>query len=481
MGDLGRAAIPPSFNARALLTDLYHSAVRAAAPEPAVERALSDDPPEPASAPWIIALGKAAYPMAAAAVRILERTESQPAGGIVVAPDPTALDQPFAISHAPIHDRVAIAFGDHPSPGAGSMRAAGRIAEVAQHARGSAECWVLLSGGATSLAGAPIVGIPAYDLAALYELLLGSGLDISAMNTVRKRFSRWGAGRLAAALAPSRVRVLVISDVIGDDLAAIGSGPCVPDDTTAVEVRRLLVHADLWERTPESIRTHLARAEGDAALETPKSGDACFRNVDTRIIANNQTALEGAAKRALALGIQPHTHDVPLSGNAVSAGREIVRMLAHGHGDSFGHSATIASHRFKDSDPLNAPTTGTPTRCHIIGGETVLQLFKASEGSLGGRCQELTLSAAREMNVTRARGLTLLAAGTDGRDGPTDAAGAIVDGTTWERIRSSGRDPDDDLERHNSYHALDSAGALLRTGLSGTNVMDVVIGVNSEQ
>ena len=451
-------------DARALLIDLYSSAVRAAAPGPALEKALAFQPPV-STRPWIIALGKAAHPMTATAVRTLERVHLEPAGGVIVAPNEAGFNHPFSPSSTSPHPSIAIATGDHPEPGAGSLCASARIGEVARPARSSKEVWVLLSGGATSLAASPIDGVPPADLTALFSLLQRSGLDISAMNTVRKRFLRWGAGRLAAALAPARVRVFVVSDVIGDYMAAIGSGPCVPDENTAADVRRILADADLWQRTPETVRIELARTERDSSLETPKAGDECFRFVESAIIANNQTALDGAAERAAELGIQTVTHTEPISGDAASAGPFLVR--------------TILDHRRGGTLRV---THGAPS-CLIAGGETVVKLQEmygtsrnlGREPPSGGRCQELALSAARALRTLIGENMALLAAGTDGRDGPTDAAGAIVDDATWDRIESAGRTPDDDLARHGSYRALDSVGALLRTGLTGTNVADIMI------
>jgi glycerate-2-kinase len=217
-------------------------ATAAAAPGPALARRL--ERLKPRAAPWIIALGKAALPMARAAVQTLAERGLEPAGGLIVPPAPAASP----------HRALVLVPGDHPEPGPGSLAAAGALAEVAARASGGEEVWVLLSGGTTSLLGAPVHGIAPQELTALYALLLGSGLDITEMNRIRKRFSRWGAGRLALALAPAPVRVYVVSDVIGDDLASIGSGPCVPDPSTAAEVRALLEGAGLWDRVPESVR-----------------------------------------------------------------------------------------------------------------------------------------------------------------------------------------------------------------------------------
>ena len=200
----------------ALLADLYWAAVTAAAPGPALSAALASNPSEPKRRVHLLALGKAAYPMAVAAVAALRERDQDFAGGLLVTPEPTPSPDP----------RLGVAVGDHPEPGPGSFRAAELLQAAAARVKPDDEVWVLLSGGATSLLAAPVPPLTSQNLTELYRLLLGSGLDITAMNRVRKRFSLWGGGRLAAALAPARVKNFTISDVIGDDLAAIGSGPC---------------------------------------------------------------------------------------------------------------------------------------------------------------------------------------------------------------------------------------------------------------
>jgi glycerate 2-kinase len=377
--------------------------------------------------------------MAWAAVDHLDSLNLTPAGGVVAAPErhqaPPGLD---------------LVVGDHPFPGGGSLAVAEAIGQVAERVGPSDEVWVLLSGGASSLAAGPAGGIPAGDLHRLYRSLLSSGLDIARMNTIRKRFSRWGGGRLAAALHPATVRVFVVSDVIGDDLAAIGSGPCVADPATAADVRRLLEEAHLWERLPRSMKEHLYRVEEDPSRESPKMGDPALDGVTHQIVANNRLAVEAAARKAERMGFAVELFADPLSGEAAQVGKRLAAALLR--------------------------AGGPKPRCLIAGGETVVKIEAGGTGS-GGRCQELALAAARELAQASADNCTLLAAGTDGRDGPTDAAGAIVDGGSWSRMIRAGRDPARDLADHNSYPALDAAGALLRTGLTGTNVMDLVIGI----
>ena len=440
---------PASSNSprRELLLQLYHAAVLAAAPGPALRRALDHATPTPGRPVWVVALGKASEPMAAAAVAVLGERGLAPAGGIIVAPDPAASP----------HSALSIVAGDHPEPGVRSLAAADELGAVLAGVPAGADVWVLLSGGTSSLIGAPVAGVSPADLTALYALLLRSGLDIAAMNQIRKRFTRWGAGRLAAACAGSHLHCFVISDVTGDDLAAIGSGPCVPDPGTARDVRALLERAAPAATLPPSILRLLDATDRGQIPETPKPGDPVFARMAIELIASNSLALEAAARRAAELGLAPEMIPTPLAGEAAAAGASV--------------AATILNY-----GPAPEAQPHSRTRCVIWGGETTVTL--GDDAGLGGRSQELALAAARLLAGADGRGApTLLAAGTDGRDGPTDAAGAVVDGTTWSAIVRAGRDPARDLARHDAYPALDAAGALFRPGLTGTNVMDLVIGV----
>ena len=434
----------PGLDPAALLRSLFDAAVAAAAPGPAVRRALERADLHGARRIWLLALGKAAEPMAAAAVDVMAAHGVAPWGGIMVPP-----------AHVPPpHGNVLVFPGEHPIPGPGSLAAAEAIGAVAERAERGDLAIVLLSGGASSLTAAPVGRIEPRELVRLHELLLGSGLDIVRMNIVRKRFSRWGGGRLAAALAPARVLCLAISDVPGDDPAAIGSGPCVPDPTTAPDVARVLREGRLLAIIPESLCTHLSAVEHGAHPETPKPGDAAFERTTVEVIGTNAGALDAAMSAGRAAGLAVRRAAEPLAGDAAQRGAAIARAL------------------------LDEPPWGAgPPELEVHGGETTVTLRDARDPSaLGGRSQELALAAARVLHEAgeRAEGIVMLAAGTDGRDGPTDAAGAIVDRHTWRAIRDAGREPARDLAHHDAHRALDAAGALLRTGATGTNVMDVV-------
>jgi hydroxypyruvate reductase len=394
----------------------------------------------------MIAAGKAAARMAAASIEVFGEAGREVAGAVVVDISPADVG----------HPAVEALCGDHPIPGAASLAAAERIGMLAARIPPGEPVLVLLSGGASSLMAAPVAGLVQDDLARLFELLLSSGLDIHTMNPIRKRFARHGAGRLRAALGGARVRAAALSDVIRDDPAIIASGPCEPDPVTAAEVIARLRDAELWHRTPERARAYVEAVARGELPETPKPGDPLFTGVRPTTVTGNLAAIRSACSTARRLGV-PLVKLVqePMRGDAAACGGSVARALL----------------------ALRAGA-GTLT-CLVQGGETTLRLGDAP--GRGGRCQHLALAAARSLDAADAgEAITLLVAGTDGRDGPTDAAGAMVDGTTWQRIRAAGRDPERDLAARDSYPSLAAAGALLRTGPTGTNVGDIIVGLVSQ-
>jgi glycerate 2-kinase len=454
---------------RALATDLYTAAVRGAAAGPVTARAVGELPLDGAHRVWVFAIGKAAQVMATAAVGMLQRSLHEIAGGIIVAPE---------VEPSP-HPTLIVVPGDHPIPGKRSFTAAQRLGDLCSGLRPTDAIIVLLSGGATSLIAAPARGISDADLSALFELVLGAGLPIGEMNAVRRRFTRWGGGRLALALAPRAAHCLALSDVVGDDLPTIGSGPCVPDPMSARDVARILDQASLTRRLPASVRDFLTGSTRGVIPETLKPNHPAFAHVTARVVANNRAALDGATVRAFELGLPARVVTAPLTGEAAARGEELARSLLAlremtPRGERrclvWGGETTV-----KLGKPLRVSARRTATPSAPNGGLAVAQ----AEHPLGGRCQEFALAAARVLSAAgdHATGITLLAAGTDGRDGPTDAAGAVVDATTWAAIRAAGINADDALATHSSYAALDAANALLKPGPTGTNVMDIVIGL----
>jgi glycerate-2-kinase len=306
----------------------------------------------------------------------------------------------------------------------------------------------MLSGGATSLVAGPAPGLTDADLLESYRVLLASGWDIHQMNQVRKRLSRWGGGKLLRALGDRPILQLVVSDVLNDDLAAIGSGPLVPDTLPASAVVARLEAEGLLPRLPPRATALLRSMASGTTPDVMQAGDPAADHVTSRIIISNRMAVQASAETGRRFGWSVSIVEGPLQGDAAEGGRQMAR-------------AAIA-----------LPPGGAPTLL-VAGGEPTVRLPPDHAGT-GGRCQEFALAAA-EMLRASPGSILLLAAGTDGRDGPTDAAGALVDQETWNAILQTGRDPSDDLARHDSYHALAAAGALLKTGPTGTNVADLFL------
>ncbi len=431
---------------RELLEELYRAGVSAADPEPAAERAVARLELEGSVA--LVALGKGSRSMARGAQRALRERGLTITAGLVVSHEPLDAGIPG----------VAHIMGDHPEPGEGSARAAAEIGTFAHSARDNDHVLVLLSGGATSLCAAPVDGVPVAAMRDTFRVLLESGAPITVMNAFRRRILRWGAGRLAVALQPARVHCLVVSDVMGNDLEAIGSGPCVPDPLSADDVMALRQPHGL-QQLPHEIVNYLRRVSGGEEAETPKPANPAFRTSSTSVLLDNAAARSGVRSAASRHGLSLAPATSPLSGEASAAGREIA-----------GELLRLASER---------PPLGSESGLlSVWGGETVVTISGGARGR-GGRCQELALACAQVLHDAgrRASGITVLAAGTDGRDGPTDAAGGVVNGETWARIAASGRSPEEDLSRHDAWPALRSANALLVTGATGTNVNDLVIGM----
>lgn len=412
----------------------FDTMLAAVRPGPALAGAL-DGIVLPDQSPRLLAIGKAAAPMARTAAAWLGARGIRPAAGLVIAPEAS----PAA--------GLPVLTGNHPWPGPESAAAAEAIGTFCRSTPPDSDVWLLLSGGASSLMAGPEPGLSLEDLRTSYDQLLGSGLDITAMNLVRKRLSRWGGGKLAAALAQARVTQFVISDVPGDALDAIGSGPAVPDTGSAGLALEVLDHAGLRATLPRPVMRRLDSMAAGEIPDLPPANAPAFARVTTILVATNRTALEAGAEIGRSLGWLVEVEAVPLGGEAARAGNRLAERLL-------------------------SMRAGAAPRLLLAGGETPVTLPPGSTGR-GGRCQELALAAARVLR-TAGRPAVLLAAGTDGRDGPTDAAGALVDQGTWARIAARGTDPAAALEAHDAYPALEAAGDLIRTGPTGTNVADVV-------
>lgn len=438
-------------DAREIALQCYHAAVRGADPERVTAEAVAGLDLESRRA-WILALGKGSVAMARGAREALVARRVETRGGLIV---------PQASPQEPVPD-LELLCGDHPVPGDGSLRAATRLGEIAATIPDQDDVLVLLSGGTTSLIAAPVTGVRMEDLRALFDALLGSGADIVVMNALRKRVLRWGAGRLAAALEGRRVHCLIASDVPADSPASVGSGPCSPDPMTAAELRQLVADARLEAALPPAVEQYLERVASGEWSETPKPGAPCFARVSVEVILDLRQAVAAAAEEARALGAATVLRGrTPLSGDAATTGAGIALYVA-GWRDAFA----------------GASLGGPAFAAAVFAGETTVRLPAGATGR-GGRCQELALACARALHELgpRGHGITVLAAGTDGRDGPTDAAGAIVDASTWTTIAGAGIDPAVALETRDAYPALDRVRALIRTGPTGTNVNDIVVAI----
>lgn len=348
--------------------------------------------------------------------------------------------------------RIELHTCGHPVPDARGLRGAQRIAEIAASAGREDLVVCLISGGASALLPLPAEPITLDEMQEATRLLLASGADIQEFNTIRKHFSQIKGGQLARLAAPARVEALLLSDVIGDDPGVIGSGPTAPDASTFADALRILDKYGLRARVPASLRARFEQGASGAIPETPKSTDALFARVRNTVVGSNRLALAAAARRARELGLRP----LVLASGVQGETREMARM-----------HAAIAREIVTSGRPIRPPA------CVITGGETTVTL-KAN--GKGGRNQEFVLAAALEIaDLPRT---VVFSAGTDGTDGPTDAAGAIADGATLSRKP----DARAFLDRNDSYHYFEPLGDLIKTGPTHTNVMDVrLILVGSQQ
>jgi hydroxypyruvate reductase/glycerate 2-kinase len=305
----------------------------------------------------------------------------------------------------------------------------------------------LLSGGGSALLPAPAAGVTLEEKQQVTLLLHKCGATINEMNCVRKHLSRFKGGRLAEAFGSHPLFSLILSDVVGDPLDVIASGPTAPDPTTFADALAVLRRYDLTARTPPAVLAHLQAGIEGRTAETPKSLPPQVHN---RILGNNARALAAAAAKAAALGYAV----VNLGSFVEGETRPVAVVLA----------ALVRSIR----------TEGVPARppaCVLSGGETTVTL--GAEHGKGGRNQEFVLAALLKLGAAGMDNVVILSGGTDGEDGPTDAAGAVAGADTLRRADARGLDAADALERHDAYPFFDATGDLLRTGLTGTNVMDV--------
>jgi glycerate 2-kinase len=344
--------------------------------------------------------------------------------------------------------RLSLLEAGHPLPDGNSMRGAEEIIRLARGAEARTLVVLLLSGGGSALCVAPAAGITLGDKLRTTDLLLRAGADIGELNCVRKHLSRIKGGRLAELLHPAAVVSLILSDVIGDRLDVIASGPVAPDYSTFGEAIAVLEKYRLLTAVPRPVAEHLRRGAAGGIDETPKAGNPIFHRVENIIVGSLPLALAEAGNAAARNGFRVELLSAEVTGEAREAGKWLA------------HKAIEARTSRRGELPL----------CLLAGGETTVSVRGAGKG---GRNMELALAFA--LATEEMPGITLLSAGTDGNDGPTDAAGALVDGTTIPAARRLGLDPDAFLRENDSYTFFSKCGGLFLTGPTGTNVMDLQI------
>lgn len=386
----------------------------------------------------LLALGKGAAPMATAALGVLE---ARITGAIGVGPEGRGLGDALGKI-----DALEWHGADHPTPTARNVEAAGRVREFVAGLVADETLLVLLSGGASAMLCLPREPLTLGDVAAVTDALLRAGAPIGELNAVRKHCEVLKGGGLAAACGAGRVVALILSDVLGDRLDVIGSGPTAPDPTTFADALAVLERRGAMGASP-AVTALLARGCAGEEPETVKPGDEVWGRVENRVIGSNRLATDAAAAACERAAYPVVGRREAVEGEAAEVGRALARAAREFAAGSVGPGAIV------------------------WGGETTVTVGDAP--GRGGRNQELALAAAMELRGTA--GITVLSLGTDGVDGPTDGAGGIVDGSTADAMAKIEIDPAEALRRHDSYHALDGVGALLRTGPTGTNVNDVMV------
>jgi len=377
----------------------------------------------------VLGCGKAGAAMARAAESVLGDRIGQ---GLVVVKDGYTL--PTRV--------VELAEAGHPVPDRRGQAAAQRILALARSAGPRDLVIFLISGGGSALMPAPAPPVTLEEKGDVTRRLLGAGATIGELNAVRKHLSLLKGGQLARAAAPARVLTLLLSDVIGDPLDVIASGPTAPDPTTFADALDVLGRRGVLDRVAPGVIERLNAGARGKIPETPKPVESLFTNVTHVVVGNHRLVVDAAAAAAARLGYSPRIATAALEGEARDAARALVTQAR------------------------SLP----PRACLIAGGETTVTVRGRGRG---GRCQEFALAAALALEGDD--GVTVLAAGTDGTDGPTDAAGAVVDATTVERGRAAGLDPDRALTDNDSHTFLSATGDVIVTGPTNTNLLDLYL------
>jgi hydroxypyruvate reductase len=379
---------------------------------------------------YVVGAGKAGASMAQAAERVLGKRITT---GLIN----------VKYGHTAKLRRIELNECGHPVPDEAGVNGAARIAAIAESAGANDLVLCLISGGGSALMPLPAEGITLREKQETTRQLLACGANIHEMNALRKHISRIKGGQLARLAAPATIESLLLSDVIGDNLDVIGSGPTAPDASTFAEVAAILAKYKI--SLPASVRERIDRGLRGEIPETPKPGDPLFARAGNTVIGSNRLALDAAARTARELGYRTLILASEIQGET----RDVARM-----------HAAIAREIVQTGRPVKPPA------CIITGGETTVTL--RGQG-LGGRNQEFVLAAA--IDIAGLDNVVVFSAGTDGTDGPTDAAGAIADGGTLSRQPDAQRY----LDANDSYHYFEALGDLVKTGPTNTNVMDVRI------
>jgi hydroxypyruvate reductase len=411
---------------------IFRTALRAADPHHAVAHYLARRDYSRFRHVYVIGAGKAAAAMADAAESALGPIVT---GGLVNVKD----------GHIAKLRRVEWNECGHPLPDARGVAGAERIAAIARAAGEGDLVLCLVSGGASALLPSPAPPVTLAEKQKVTRLLLECGAEIREINAVRKHLSAIKGGQLARIAWPARVETLLVSDVIGDAIDVIGSGPTAPDPSTFLDAARVLDRHGIRNQVPAAVCARIEQGVAGAIDETPKPGDPLFARVRNTVIGDNRLALDAAARQARELGFRT----LILSSEIAGETREIARM-----------HAAIAREIARSGRPARPPA------CILTGGETTVTLRGAGKG---GRNQEFALAAA--LDIAGLDNVVVFSAGTDGTDGPTDAAGAIADGDTLRRNPNARRY----LDTNDSYHYFESLGDLVITGPTNTNVADVRI------
>jgi glycerate 2-kinase len=380
---------------------------------------------------FIFGAGKAAAAMAQA---LEEQLNGLPLQGLVI----TKHAHSLPLQH------IAVAEAGHPVPDIDGVQATSQLLQLLQDVQEDDVLIFLLSGGASALLIDYPPGSSLDEIQTVFTLLLQSGADIHEMNTVRKHLSAVKGGQLARRITAKAFCTIILSDVTGDNLDVIGSGPTVPDPGTFADARAVLEKYQLLDKVPLAVQKYIGQGCMGKIPDTPKPGDARFDGVYNFLAGTNKIALEAAAATASALGYTTHILTSTASGDAEQLAHWLIQKAINIGGN-------------------------TPV-CLLAGGESTVRV---TGHGLGGRNQHLALAAG--LALPSDIDITLLSAGTDGTDGPTDAAGAVTDSALMQAAQQQGLNAQQFLEQHDAYHFFEQAGGLLKTGPTQTNVMDIMV------